>query len=200
VSKNSAVLTAVVNPNKQNTTYYFQWGTTTAYGLQTAIATVPAGSAPVTVSATLTGLEARTIFHYRVVAQHSNSGPLTGLDGTFMTLPRHRPRPRIRARTFPFHDAHRPFTFTTRGSIKGPNWIPSIYDCRGNVTVHFLLGHRRVGSTLLPLQPNCKFSGQTVFNHVPGRSRPANLTVIVRFAGNGYLTPRRARAEAIRLG
>ena len=72
-----------------------------------------------------------------------------------MTLPRHRPVPQIRARTTPSHDAHKPFVFTTSGSVKGPNWIPSMYDCRGDVTVHFLLGGRRIGATLLPVQPNC---------------------------------------------
>jgi phosphodiesterase/alkaline phosphatase D-like protein len=200
VSKNSAVLTAVINPNKQNTSYYFQYGTTTAYGVQTATTKLPRGTAPVTVVATVTGLEARTIFHYRVVALHGNSGPQPGLDATFMTLPRHRPRPGIRARTTPFHDRHRPFAFTTSGSVRGPNWIPGIYDCRGNVSVRFLRGHRRIGSTLLPLQPNCKFSGQTVFNRLPRGPRPVTLTVIVRFAGNGYLTPRRARAETVMLG
>jgi phosphodiesterase/alkaline phosphatase D-like protein len=196
VSKNAATLTAVVNPNKQDTTYYFQYGTTTAYGLQTVSAVVPAGTVPVTVSAVLQGLEARTIFHYRVVALHGNSGAQPGADGTFMTLPRHRQRPRIRARTTPFHDPHRPFAFTTSGSVKGPSWIPGIYDCRGDVTVRFFRGRQRVGSTLIPLQPNCRFSGQTVFR----RGKPGTLTVFVRFAGNGYLTPRRAPAETIKRG
>ena len=33
--------------------------------------------------------------------------------------------------------------------------------------MRFLLGRRPIGSTLLPLQPDCKFAGQTVFNHLP---------------------------------
>ena len=203
VGKNSATLTAVVNPNKQVTTYYFQYGTSTAYGSQTIAAAVPAGTAPVTVSAALQGLEARTIFHYRIVALHGNTAPQPGLDGTFMTLPRHRPVPSIKAATKPSHDAHKPFVFTTSGSVKGPNWIPAIYDCRGNVTVHFLLGGRRIGSTLLALQPNCKFAGQTVFNHLPHNGhlpRPVTLTVVVRYAGNGYLTPRKASRQTVTEG
>ena len=203
VGKNSATVTAVISPNKQATTYYFQYGTSTAYGAQTIPATVAAGTAPVTVAITLTGLEARTIFHYRVVALHGNTAPQPGLDATLMTLPRHRPAPRIRARTTPSHDAHKPFVFTTSGTVKGPNWIPSIYDCRGNVTVRFLFGGRRIGSTLLPLQPNCKFAGQTVFNHLPHHGhlpRPVTLTVVVRYAGNGYLTPRKASPETIKEG
>jgi hypothetical protein len=203
VGKNAVTVTGVVSPNNQASTYYFQWGTSTSYGQQTLAAVVPAGTTPVTVSSTITGLEARTIFHYRLVALHGNTPPQGGLDATFMTLPRHRPVPRIKARTTPSHDAHKPFAFTTTGSIKGPKFIPSIYDCRGNVTVHFLLGRRRIGSTLLPLQPDCKFAGQTVFNHLPHHGhlpRPVRLTVIVRYAGNGYLTPRKAAPETIEEG
>jgi phosphodiesterase/alkaline phosphatase D-like protein len=203
VSKNAATLTAVVNPNKQATTYYFQYGTTTAYGLRTIPAAVPAGTVPVTVTTTITGLEAQKIFHYQVVASHGNSAPQPGLDATFMTLPRHRPRPSIKAKTTPSHDGSKPFTFTTSGQIKGPKFIPAIYDCRGNVHVRFLLGGRRIGSTLLPLQPNCKFSGQTVFHRLPHHGhlpRPVRLTVVVQYAGNGYLTPRKAAPETISEG
>jgi phosphodiesterase/alkaline phosphatase D-like protein len=200
VGKNDATVTAVISPNNQATSYYFQYGTSTSYGSQTIPATVPAGTTPVTVSAAIQGLEARTIFHYRIVALHGNSPAQPGADATFMTLPRHRPVPHIRARTKPLHAAHKPFVFTTSGSVKGPNWIPALYDCRGNVTVRFLLGARQVRFTLVPLQPNCTFSGQTVFARVPGRHRPGALTVRVRFAGNGYLTPRRAPNETVSLG
>jgi hypothetical protein len=201
VGKNSATLTAVVGPNKQATTWFFQYGTSTAYGSQTIAQVVPAGTTPVTVTVPISGLEAQTIFHYRILAEHTNTVPQGGADGTFMTLPRQRPEPKIKARTTPGKDAHKPFTFTSSGSIHGPSWIPSTYDCVGNVTVRFLLGTRRVGSTLIPLAPNCKFSGQTVFNRIPGHhGGPVTLTVLVRFAGNGYLTPRRASAETVTLG
>jgi phosphodiesterase/alkaline phosphatase D-like protein len=203
VGKNTVTVTGVISPNKQATTYYFQWGTSTSYGQQTIAAAVPAGTTPVTVSATLTGLEARTIFHYRIVAAHGNTAPQPGLDASFMTLPRHRPVPSIKARTTPAHAAHKPFVFTTSGQVTGPKFIPAFYDCRGNVTVQFLLGGRRIGSTLLPLQPNCKFSGQTVFNRLPHNGhlpRPVRLTVVVRYAGNGYLTPRKAAPETVSEG
>jgi hypothetical protein len=203
IAKNAATVTAVVIPNKQDTTYYFQYGTSAAYGSQTLAATVPAGTVPVTVAAALHGLEARTIFHYRIVALHGNTAPQPGADATFMTLPRHRPVPSITATTKPGHDSHKPFVFTTSGSIKGPNWIPAAYDCRGNVNVTYRLGGRRIGSTLIPLQPDCKFTGQTVFNHLPHNGhlpRPVTLSVTVQYAGNGYLTPRKASPETIEEG
>lgn len=203
VGKNSVTMTAVVGPNKQATTWYFQYGTSTAYASQTIPAVVPAGTAPVTVAWTVPGLEARTIFHYRAIALHGNTPPQPGVDGTFMTLPRHRPVPRIHATTKPAHARHRPFVLTTSGAVKGPGWIPGVYDCRGNVAVHFLLGRRQVSFALVPLQPNCRFAGQTIFNRLPrhrGGHRPLSLTVKVRYLGNGYLTPRRAATETVKLG
>jgi hypothetical protein len=203
VGKNAATLTAVVTPNKENATYFFQYGTTIAYGAQTPAGVLHPGSAPVTVTAAIGGLETGTIFHYRIVAEHGSSVVTPGADGTFMTLPRHRRVPRIFAGTGPGLAAGKPFVFTTRGSIRGPSWIPVVYDCHGNVTVRFLLGARQIGSTLLPLGPRCGFSGRTVFTHLPGHGRlhpPVTLTVRVRFAGNGYLTPRRASTETVTMG
>lgn len=203
VSKNGAIVTAVVNPNNQATTYYFQYGTSLAYGAQTIAAAVPAGTVPVTVSAALQGLEARTIFHYRIIALHGNTLPQPGADATFMTLPRHRPVPRIQARTRPLHAHHKPFVLTTTGSIHGPFWIPGIYDCRGNVSIRFLLGSRRIRSTLVPLGPDCRFAGQTVFNHLPRHGhipRPVRITVVAHYLGNGYLTPHKTSGQTVELG
>lgn len=201
VHKNAATLTGSISPNKQTTTYYFQYGTSIGYGSQTLPAAVPAGAVPVPVAATIGGLEARTIFHYRIVALHGNTPAQVGADATFMTLPRHRPVPSITARTTPSRDKHKPFLFTTSGRIKGPKWIPSVYDCRGVVTVRYLVGRRTFGSTLLPVQPNCKFSGLATFTRRPRHHKaPVELTVIVRYNGTGYLTPHKARPESITLG
>jgi phosphodiesterase/alkaline phosphatase D-like protein len=200
IGKNAATLTAVVSPNKQDTTYYFQYGPSTAYGSQTLAATVPAGTAPVTVTANIQGLEAQTIFHYRIVALHGNTAPQPGADASFMTLPLHRPMPQIHARTRPLRDSTRPFVFTTTGSIHGPFWIPAIYDCSGNVSIRYFRGRRRVGSTLVPLGPDCRFSGQTVFHKVPGGHRPVAITVLARYLGNSYLMPRRTNGQTITFG
>jgi phosphodiesterase/alkaline phosphatase D-like protein len=201
ISKNSATLTGVVSPNKQATTYYFQYGTTTAYQGQTIAATVPAGTVPVTVTANVQGLEAQTIFHYRIIASHGNTAPQPGADATFMTLPIHRPVPQIHAKTRPLRDKTNPFVFTTTGSVHGPSWIPGIYDCRGNVSIRYFRGSRRIGSTLVPLGPSCTFSGQTVFNKHPGNTPgPVAITVVVHYLGNFYLTPHKTKGQTITLG
>ena len=119
-----------------------------------------------------------------------------------MTLPLHRPVPQIQARTTPRHAAHKPFVLTTTGSVHGPSWIPAIYDCRGNVSIRFLLGSRRIGSTLVPLGPDCRFSGQTVFNKPPRPrpGRPVTLTVVAHYLGNCYLTPHKTSGQTVTLG
>jgi hypothetical protein len=201
IGKNDATLTAEISPNKQATTYYFQYGTSTTYGSQTLPVTVAAATVPETVTANIQGLEAQTIFHYRIVALHSNTAPQPGADGTFMTLPVHRPVPQIHARTRPLRDATNPYVFTTTGSIHGPSWIPAIYDCRGNVSIRYFRGSRRIGSTLVPVGTDCKFSGQTVFNKLPGNgSGPVAITVVAHYLGNFYLTPHKTSGQTITLG
>ena len=73
-----------VNPNGQATTYYFQYGTTTSYGSQTASASAGSGSADVAVNAAVTGLTAGTLYHFRLVAT-SGAGTTNGADLTFST-------------------------------------------------------------------------------------------------------------------
>ncbi|HUB74356.1 MAG TPA: hypothetical protein VL979_10015 [Solirubrobacteraceae bacterium] len=66
----SAVLQGSVDPRTLATTYYFQYGPTSAYGSQTAVATLPAGSAKVKVAKTVIGVQAG--YHYRLVASNAD--------------------------------------------------------------------------------------------------------------------------------
>lgn len=201
VSSTAATVTGVINPNRAATTYEFQYGLTTAYTNQTIATTLPKGSVPVSVASVLSGLTPGTVFHYRIVALHGNTPPQPGADGSFMTLPLHRPVPQIHARTKPLRDANKPFVFTTTGSVHGPSWIPAIYDCRGNVSIRYFRGSRRIGSTLVPLGPDCKFSGQTVFNKLPGNGPgPVAITVVAHYLGNFYLTPHKTSGQTITFG
>ena len=84
VSPYSATLTGGVYPNGLDTTAYWQYGTTTSYGQQTAPVTIGSGQAPVLGSATLQSLVAGTLYHYRLVAQNS-AGMSYGYDYTFTT-------------------------------------------------------------------------------------------------------------------
>jgi hypothetical protein len=81
VTGTSAVLNGSVNPNSASTTYYFQYGTTAAYGLATQSFAAGPGSLPVAVSASVTGLTANTTYYFQVVATNadgsSSGGQLT---------------------------------------------------------------------------------------------------------------------------
>jgi hypothetical protein len=77
----SAVLNGTVGPQGQATSYYFQYGATTTYGLQSSPASAGSGSGNVAVHSTITGLTPGATYHYRLVAQNA-SGTTDGGDQT----------------------------------------------------------------------------------------------------------------------
>jgi len=79
-----ATVAGTVNPQGELTSYAFQYGTTTAYGQQTALTSAGSGTADTPVRADLAGLTAGTTYHYRVIATNA-SGTTTGADRTFRT-------------------------------------------------------------------------------------------------------------------
>jgi hypothetical protein len=85
VGPHTAVVRGTVNPNDKPSTYSFEYGTTTAYGTSSAAANLPKGTKAVAVSATLSGLEPGTTYHYRLVANNAD-GTMRGSDVTFTTL------------------------------------------------------------------------------------------------------------------
>jgi phosphodiesterase/alkaline phosphatase D-like protein len=84
VSTTSASLTGTVFPAGQSTTYYFQYGTSTAYGSQSSPSSAGAGTAKTAVSASVSGLSPKTSYHYRLVATNA-TGTSVGADQTFST-------------------------------------------------------------------------------------------------------------------
>jgi hypothetical protein len=86
IEPTTVVLNGTVTPKGANTTYYFQYGTSSLYGSVTPAGTVAAGSGRVRVSAALTGLAPVTTYHYRLVAQNS-VGVARGNHRTFKTKP-----------------------------------------------------------------------------------------------------------------
>lgn len=203
VTTSSALVAAVINPHGAKTTWVFQYGLTTSYGVQTFGGSVPAGSAAVIVAQTLTGLEAGTTFHYRIVALHGSSVVSTGADQSFITQPSPRPVPHVTAKTAPHRDSKKPFTFTTSGKVTGSSRFPASLECTGDVTVRFVLGKRPVSFSLVPLKSDCTFSTQTTFQRLPGRGkRPKSerLRVQIGFRGNSYVAPGSARQGTVTLG
>jgi hypothetical protein len=85
LGQTSATLTGTVNPNGAATTYHFEYGTTKAYGAQTAESDAGAAGSGVRASSAIGGLQPHTTYHYRLVAT-SASGVARGGDHSFTTL------------------------------------------------------------------------------------------------------------------
>ncbi len=85
LSETQTTINGMVNPDGEATTFFFEWGTSGAYGQSTEERLVAgedhSGHAE---AATLTGLTAGTVYHFRVVAKNA-SGTVRGLDQTFTT-------------------------------------------------------------------------------------------------------------------
>lgn len=84
VTATSALAAASVNPNAVATNVTFQYGHTTAYGSSTTATSAGAGTAALSVQATLAGLLPGTAYHYRAVAT-SADGTTYGGDTAFTT-------------------------------------------------------------------------------------------------------------------
>ncbi len=80
----TVALDGTVNPHGEETTCYFQYGTTTAYGAQTPTAVAGSGTTGVKMSQAIAGLQGGTTYHYRIVAVNM-AGTSDGVDRTFIT-------------------------------------------------------------------------------------------------------------------
>ena len=203
VGRDVATVTGVINPHNEQTSYKFQYGISVNYNVETVPRTVPAGDKPVNVAVALTGLAPGTNYHYRLLALHGSSVVQYGADASFFTQPLRPRRPAVKAHTTPHHARSAPYQLTTAGRVLGPRSIPKSASCFGNAVVKFLLGRRRVATTVLAITPNCTFSGRTVFKRLPrrrGHTGSVRLKVRVHFRGNGYLAAASAAAEHVVLG
>jgi DNA-binding beta-propeller fold protein YncE len=89
IEPTSAKLEAAVNPEGgEETKCHFEYGTTTAYGQSTSEALLEGGAfEDQPVSAPVTGLAPRTIYHFRASCENAAKETSTGEDQAFTTLP-----------------------------------------------------------------------------------------------------------------
>jgi hypothetical protein len=90
VTADSASFEASIDPNNTPTTVHFQYGTTSSYGSTTPAEDIGSGKGDVTVGPShVQGLQAGTVYHYRVVALSELSPGVfrefAGADQTFTT-------------------------------------------------------------------------------------------------------------------
>ncbi len=101
VTATTADLEAKINPNGAETTCFFEYGATSAYGLIAACPNqeaIGSGEVDVPVSVHLTGLEANTVYHFRVVAVNE-WGTTRSEDLTFNFYPPKCPNAHVRQQT-----------------------------------------------------------------------------------------------------
>jgi Tol biopolymer transport system component len=87
VGTTATTLLGKVNPHGEQTTYYFEYGATAAYGQRSPTThgdVAGNGREPLPVHAYLKGLQPGTTYHYRLVAENA-TGVSEGFDRTFTT-------------------------------------------------------------------------------------------------------------------
>lgn len=84
VTQTTATLNASINPNGRAVTYFFDFGTTTSYGSTTTSGTMGGFTTAQAGTATLTGLQPGTTYHFRVTATRAPDS-VHGGDLTFTT-------------------------------------------------------------------------------------------------------------------
>jgi len=94
VAANSATLNGTVNPQGAATTYYFQYGLTTAYGSSTPGTSAGAGSSVVAVNVPVPNLTPQSTYHFRIVAVNAG-GTSYGAARTFTTTSPGPPAPEV---------------------------------------------------------------------------------------------------------
>jgi len=83
VTSTQVTLNGTVNPLGQETSAWFEWGTTTAYGSTSPVQNLAASSDDLAVSYTASGLTAGVTYHFRMAAQNP-TGTTYGNDRTFV--------------------------------------------------------------------------------------------------------------------
>jgi DNA-binding beta-propeller fold protein YncE len=88
VSPSAATLNGALNPAGEETSYRFEWGTTTEYGnlIPASEASAGSGTSDVEVSEAIGSLEEGVTYHYRLVATNS-TGTTYGGDRSFVPSP-----------------------------------------------------------------------------------------------------------------
>jgi hypothetical protein len=186
---NSVTLTSLINPNGAATSYRFQFGTTTSYGAETFAAAIPAGVQPVSVSVPLTGLQARTLYHFRAVASN-RKGTVVGPDATFTTGP--FPPAFVHAQSRPTRQRRSHPYFVTTGVLRLAPGVSVADGCNGIIGVRFTSKDRTVAFHRKRLaNGHCSFSLRMRALPPAGRDK---LRVHVHFYGNAILTPADARS------
>ncbi len=84
VSSSTSIVSGRVKPNGALTTYWFEYGETTALGARTSTQTIGSGFSFISTPGYITGLKANTVYYFRLSAKNS-LGTVNGNTLTFQT-------------------------------------------------------------------------------------------------------------------
>jgi len=195
LSTSGATLRGVVNPEGLETTYYFEYGPTAAYGSQAPLAPASAGESwtPRPVHRSISGLTAGGTYHYRIVAENS-VGQSFGADQTF-TTPAVAPPGRAYEQVSPVEKiggtVDGKFTMIPQPDGEGISYIVrGTGDQDINTSVVHPIFHSRRGSSdwepWVPVDPPLTVHGTLVFMTTLAVSRDGTHALV---ASNKILTP-----------
>lgn len=193
---NGVAFTALLNPGGATTTYRFQYGTSTAYGLETFGRSLSAGVLPQSVSFRINSLAPHTTYHFRVVASN-RAGTTYGPDTVAQTGP--FPPGQLVVTASPHRQRRSHPWFVATGRLVLGSGVSVAVGCgSGRVSVWLTSGRRTVGRTHTDLRAgHCSFRVRV---HASVGPRVTRLRVHVRFGGNAILTPVDARTFLVGIG
>ncbi len=191
---NGTIDSTVLHPS----TYWFEYGVTTAYGARTADAGAPAPVGPQAVLADVTGLQPATDYHVRLLARNA-IGTTAGGDATFRT-PKATPRS-LTLRVTPRRDRRLPFRYVFSGRLRLPSSVAASRGCGGRVTIQVRRGKRKVVTRRARLSRSCRYRKVVSFKSTRRlRASKGRLRVTTTFRGNAVLSSKRAAKRVVRFG
>jgi len=186
IAANSVQLNGAINPQGPTTTWYFQYGLTTYYGIQTSSQTMSGlGARPVNVQ--LSGLQAGATYHFRLVA-YSARGLYVGPDQTFTTKLGARTRPSGLVLRASSRRSSSRLTITISGHLSLPGSITQSAGCNGTVAVEIRRGNSTIALQRASLRSNCSYSLHVYIatSHLHGSTR---LGIFAVYDGNALMLP-----------
>ena len=186
VSTHTVQLNGAINPQGPTTTWYFQVGLTTAYGLQTTTETISGlGARPINVR--LSGLQSGSTYHFRLVACSAN-GLYVGPDHVFKT--KYAAREHV-AGFAVYGSARRgdgTVTMAVHGRVLVPAGLSRNAVCNGPLSLEFREHGATVALRHTQLRPNCTYrlTAHIAADRLRGSG---SLEVVAYFWGNAELSP-----------
>jgi len=195
-SANGVTFTALLNPSAATTTYRFQYGTSTAYGLETFGKSIGSGVVPQSVDFRINSLAPHTTYHFRVVASN-RAGTVFGPDTLAQTGPFPPGKLAVATRPGSARRSH-PF-FVTSGRLELGSGVSVAEGCSGGtIRVRFASRFGTVARDSVRLSPgHCSFRLRT--RALPHSTGVTRLRVHVFFGGNAILTPFAAPSHLVRI-